>query len=216
MRKSMDQKRLTLVVHSYTFVILCVFFFFWRSARRWRRFTALIKNWLTDGNVAWIMSWNHPHSDSVIYHVTWGLCARTSVRKTETEKRQNKSTTGTNSHEMSCTVCGYVRVCARSPCQKSKQMYFLDIFFFTLDVTQTCCHRDDASRRRPSSIWLITSTVSLVQLCCKYFCWEAGCYSRGGSTQSRPSWDEPKHIPCVTACLCWEEAWPTALWHFIK
>lgn len=26
----------------------------------------------------------------------------------------------------------------------------LDIFFFALDVTQTCCHRDDASRRQPS------------------------------------------------------------------
>lgn len=25
----------------------------------------------------------------------------------------------------------------------------LDIFFFALDVTQTCCHRDDASRRQP-------------------------------------------------------------------
>lgn len=68
----------------------------------------------------------------------------------------------------------------------------------------------------PPSICLITLSVNSLQLSCKYFCWEAGCYSRRSSTQSRPSWDEPKHIPYVTVYLCWEEAWPTALWHFIK
>lgn len=68
----------------------------------------------------------------------------------------------------------------------------------------------------PSSIWIITLSSNSVQLRCKYFCWESGCYSRRGSTQSRPSWDEPMHIPCVTVYLCWQEAWPTALWHFIK
>lgn len=68
----------------------------------------------------------------------------------------------------------------------------------------------------PPSICLITLSVNSLQLSCKYFCWEAGCYSRRSSTQSRPSWDEPKHISYVTVYLCWEEAWPTALWHFIK
>lgn len=68
----------------------------------------------------------------------------------------------------------------------------------------------------PSSIRIITLSVNSAQLRCKYFCWESGCYSCGGSTQSRPSWDEPKHIPSVTVYLCWEEAWATALWHFIK
>lgn len=68
----------------------------------------------------------------------------------------------------------------------------------------------------PSSVWIITLSVNSVRLCCKYCCWESGCYSRGGSTRCRPSWDEPKHIPCVTVYLCWEEAWLTAAWHFIK
>lgn len=68
----------------------------------------------------------------------------------------------------------------------------------------------------PSSIWIITLSANSVLLHCKYFCWESGCYSRSGSTLSRPSWDEPKHIPCVTVYLCWQEAWATALWHFIK
>lgn len=68
----------------------------------------------------------------------------------------------------------------------------------------------------PSSARIITLSVNSAQLCGKYCCWESGCYSRGGSTRCRPSWDEPKHIPCVTVYLCWEEAWLTAAWHFIK
>lgn len=102
------------------------------------------------------------------------------------------------------------------PCQKSKQMYIW-IFSFSpwmlhKPVATGMMHR----ATNPSSIRIITLSANSVQLRCKYFCWESVCYSRGGSTQSRPSWDEPKHIPGVTVYLCWEEAWATALWHFIK
>lgn len=39
-----------------------------------------------------------------------------------------------------------------------------------------------------------------------------GCYSH--TVQAFLRWTQA--CLCVTVCLCWEEAWPTSAWHFIK
>lgn len=71
-------------------VTLCVFVGK-GDAGRWRRFTALIKNWLVVGNVAWMMSWNCPDSDAVIYHTIWESRTRASVKKRKIDDKDKFS-----------------------------------------------------------------------------------------------------------------------------
>lgn len=71
-------------------VTLCVFVGK-GDAGRWRRFTALIKNWLVVGNVAWMMSWNCPDSDAVIYHTILESRTRASVKKRKIDDKDKFS-----------------------------------------------------------------------------------------------------------------------------
>lgn len=90
----------------------------------------------------------------------------------------------------------------------------LDIFFFASDVAAGMMHRVAL----PSSIRLITLSVnSRAVAFVNVFTGIRVVYAAAAAAHSPGL---PEMNPCiswlVTVCPCWQEAWPRALWHFIK